>query len=331
MKIGAAAGIVLALSAGLASASENGGSHAGLGYTDTLSGIAPDPGFYFRDDVNYYTADRDNDKNGHAVQFNAGAFGKLPITFHESVWSNTVELFYETPWVIPEIGASYGFGILGFFADSRVEFSTPGGAGFETRTGFGDTTVIPAYLGWHFPELNLHVTANPLQFYAPTGEFKANDPDGNNIGRNYWTLAPAVSVSYLNATGQEISTNFNYLYNFTNPTTHYQTGQEFYVAYAVQQYLSRWFSFGVSGYYYRQLTNDVQNGTVVNTTPTAPFGVIDPFNQGAGNKGQVFAFGPTVSYNWNNQVYLNFHWDHEAFAVDHVEGDSFWLRAAIPF
>ncbi len=314
-----------------ASASENGGSHAGLGYSDTLTGIAPDPGFYVRNDVNYYTADRDNDRNGNAVQFNAGPFGKQSVVFRESVWSDAVQLFYETPWTVPVLDASYGFGIIGFFADSHVKFQTAGGPGPETRRGFGDTTITPAYLGWHFPQWNLHVTANPLQFDVPTGEYNQNDALGNNIGRNYWSLTPSLGITYVNETGQEVSTGLNYLYNFTNPATNYKTGQEFYLSYAVQQYLSRWFSLGVSGYYYRQLTNDIQNGVVVNTTPTAPFGVVDPFNQGPGNIGSVFAFGPTVSYNLNNQAYFNLHWDHEMFAVDHVAGDSFWFRAAVPF
>jgi hypothetical protein len=132
--------------------------------------------------------------------------------------------------------------------------------------------------------------------------------------------------------GKELSLNIGNSVNFTNPATNYKSGDELYFTYVLQQYLSKKLAVGLEGYYYRQITNDVQNGVVVNTTPPAnPFQSEDPLNQGPGNRGETFSLGPTVSYNPTENVFLNVHWVHEIFSYNRKQGDSVWLRAAVRF
>ena len=65
------------------------------------------------------------------------------------------------------------------------------------------------------------------------------------------------------------------------PATQYKTGDEFHLEWAVTQYLSKEFSIGAIGYFYRQFTPDSGAG--------ASFG---PF------MGQVAAVGGTLGYNF---------------------------------
>jgi hypothetical protein len=65
--------VVGGLWAGTVAAAENGQTHANLGYLDFLGGYLPPPGFYFRNDLGYYTSGSLNDRNGDRVKI-AGLF-----------------------------------------------------------------------------------------------------------------------------------------------------------------------------------------------------------------------------------------------------------------
>ena len=104
--------------------------------------------------------------------------------------------------------------------------------------------------------------------------------------------------------------------NSQNNATKYKSGDEFYFTYAMQQYLSPTFAFGIGGYYYKQVSDDRQNGVVVNTNRSVfPF---DPLNEGAGNRGETFAIGPVVSYNYSHDLVFQGHWDHEVLAYNRL-------------
>lgn len=320
----------------LAQATENGGTNADLGFIDTLTGVPLSPGFYLRDDVNYFESHRLNDRNGDKVKVSLGALGKQPISFYNSTLANIVTAFYVPDWKLPYINATVGIGVYQVFATSRakVGFSAFGDVrgGGQTAAGAGNLTVVPIYLGWAFPNANLYVSTAPLDFIAPIGQYNKKNEIGNNIGQNYFSYRPVLNLTYLNKTGQEFSLALNYQMNFTNPATKYKSGSEFYFNWAAQQHINTSLAIGVEGYYYRQVGNDRQNGRVVNTGPApSPFQSADPFNAGPGNRGEVFSAGPVISYNLAPNVYTNFHWVHEFFSNNRKQGNSFWLRSSIRF
>jgi hypothetical protein len=316
-------------------ATENGQSHADLAYYDVLAGLPLPPGFYLRDDVSFNFSTRFNDQNGNKVSVSAGALGSHPVKFLSNNLANVGAAAFVPDATIPILGATFGSALYGFYAVSRAEaqFTTPGqtvGSG-ETRRGLGDLTIVPLFLQWAFPKANFYIKFSPLEFTAPTGEYNPKDQIGNNTGLNYWSYRPALLLTWLNS-ANELSLNIGTSFNSTNNATDYKSGNEIYFTYVAQRYLRKNFSLGIEGYYYCQIGDDIQNGTIVNTTPPSnPFQSQDPLNGGPGNRGQAFALGPTVSYNPTDDLLLNAHWVHELFSYNRKQGDSIWIRATVGF
>jgi hypothetical protein len=288
-----------------------------------------------RDDVNYNFSNRFNDQNGNKVRVSAGVLGSHPVKFLSSNLANVVAAAYVPNATIPILGATFGISMYGFYAVSRAEaqFAVADqtqGSG-ETRQGLGDLTVVPLFLQWTIAKADLYVKLSPFEFTAPTGEYDPRDQVGNNIGLNYWSYRPALLTTWLYS-GNEISLNIGNSVNFVNEATNYKSGNELYFTYVLQRYLRRNLSLGIEGYYYKQITDDIQNGTIVNTTPPSnPFQSEDPLNEGAGNRGETFALGPTISFRPTENVLLNAHWAHEVLSYNRKQGDSIWVRAAVRF
>ena len=327
----AAAIIVLATAASV-HATEMDNSHADLGYIDTLAGIPLAPGFYLRDDVAIFTAGRVNDQNGKQVNLNLGSLGKYGAQFRSSSEANVFEAAYVPDYRLPILDASIGMAAYEFVANSRVGLTTAIGepeARGASKAGFSDITIVPVFLGFDVPNTDFHIMLSPLEFTAPIGRYDKNDQVGNNIGLNYWSFRPAIAMTYLNKTGQEFSLNVGTSINSQNQATHYKSGDEFYFTYAMQQYFSPVYAFGIGGYYYKQVTNDRQNGVVVNSNANAfPY---DPLNGGIGNRGEAFAIGPIVSFNYSQNLVFQAHWDHDVFTYDRPQRDEIYLRASLRF
>ena len=330
--VSAIVGTCLTFVAAPAWATEFGNSHADLGYIDTLAGLPLAPGFYLRDDVNVTTSGRFNNQNGDPVNLNLGPLGTYGAKVRSTAVADIVSGVYTPDYRIPYLNATIGVAFYQFIASSRAELTSALGqpeSSASTKGGFGDITVVPLYLGFDVPNSDFHFVFSPFEFTAPNGRYSKSDPIGNNLGLNYWSYRPALEMTYLNKTGQEFSINMSTSINSQNNATKYKSGDEFYFTYAMQQYLSPTFAFGIGGYYYKQVSDDRQNGVVVNTNRSAfPF---DPLNEGAGNRGETFAIGPVVSYNYSHDLVFQGHWDHEVLAYNRLLRDVLYLRAAVRF
>lgn len=315
-----------------AQATEFGNSHADLGYIDTLAGLPLAPGFYLRDDVNIQVSGRVNDQSGNQVSLNLGR-AVIPAKFRNTVEANIVSAAYVPDWKIPYLDASVGAAAYEFIANSRAGFSTKLGipeSGANSKAGFGDITVVPIFIGYNVPGTDFHFVFSPLEFTAPIGRYDRHDPIGNNLGLNYWSYRPALEMTYLNKTGQELSINLGASFNTQNDATKYRSGNEFYFTWVGQQYFSEQFAVGLGGYYYKQTGDDTQNGRVVNTS-RLPNGLFDPLNGGPGNRGETFAIGPVISYNYSHDLVFQAHWDHEVFAYNRAQKDQVYVRGVVHF
>jgi hypothetical protein len=318
-----AAAIAVSLPAG---ATEQGNSHADLGYIDTLAGLPLQPGVYVRDDYTMIISGRLNDQNGNQVNLNLGSLGKYGAKFRSTVEADIISGAYVPDYRLPFLNATLGTAFYQYLANSRAGVTTaigvPEARGAE-KMGFGDITIVPVFLQFDVPNSDLHFIT------APNGRYSKSDPIGNNLGLNYWSYRPALEMTYLNHTGQELSLNLGSSINTQNQATHYKSGAEIYFTYAMQQYLSPQFAFGVGGYYYKQVTDDTQNGVVVNTnTSVFPF---DPLNGGPGNRGEAFAIGPIISWNYSRDLVFQGHWDHDVFTYNRAQRDEFYVRASFHF
>ncbi|WP_238216809.1 transporter, partial [Pseudomonas sp. PAGU 2196] len=94
----------------------------------------------------------------------------------------------------------------------------------------------------------------------------------------------------------------------------YRSGQEFHVDYAVGWGLGNGWVLGVGGYYYRQTTDDRQDGERIED-----------------NKGRSFAIGPSIKYSGEEGWFVTAKWSKETEVRNRAQGDAYWVKLTLPF
>jgi hypothetical protein len=178
--------------------------------------------------------------------------------------------------------------------------------------GFGDP-VFGASLGWHSSKV--HYSLGTL-VNVPVGQWEFGNPV--SIGFHRWSVDTTGAVTYLNQkTGIEISGAAGLTFNIKNQDTDYKTGTEFHFEGAAMQHLSHTASIGIHGYAYKQISGDSGSG--------ASLGAF---------KGQVFAIGPALDYNFKigkTPVVANLRYLHEFGVENRLKGDVGFLNLVVPF
>ncbi len=292
--------VCLAILAGIAGgvvssaqATEGGGGMYLNGAEGFLAGALPPPGLYYLNYLVHYSANRLNDGNGDEV----------PIDFEADVTANASRFLYMSDKGI--LGGQFGAYALFSLAHVSAEASI----GSDSKSGFGDMTV-GSVLAWHFGK-NLHA-AVACDINMPTGEY--DEDDFASIGRNYWNFEPIIAVTYLTEGGLELTAKFMYDFNTENTATDYTSGQEFHFDYAVGYQIGSW-KAGAQGYVYRQITDDDGPGADAND----------------GNKGQAFAVGPAVKYDFASGGFVEFKYVKEFEVENRPEGDKLLCKLVLPF
>lgn len=274
-------------------ATENGGGAYPNGAEDFMAGAVPPPGTYFINYLTHYTANRINDNNGD----------KLVPEFRLNATANVFRFIHVTKHQI--FGGYWGMHV--FVPLVHLDVKMMGAK--DKKTGLGDIIIDPFILSWH--SKNWHF-ATGVDIYLPTGAHDKNDMA--NIGRNYWTFEPILAATYTADCGFDASVKLMYDFNTKNTATDYLSGQEFHLDYTLGYKTGAW-SLGLGGYYYKQTTNDEVNGEKVGTD---------------GFKGQAFAFGPQVKYDYKNMSF-SMKYQHEVAVKNRPEGDKFWLKFVYAF
>ncbi|MCK8681847.1 SphA family protein [Pseudomonas umsongensis] len=272
-------------------ATESGGSAYAHGAETWMPGFLPPPGDYYLNYTNYYRADKLNGPDGDT----------LIDDFEVEAFANVFRYVHVTNKKI--LGGNYAFQILVPLVDLHVSSSGRS----DRRSGLGDITIDPFILGWHLGKL--HVVAG-IDFILPTGGY---DRDRlANIGRNYYTIEPAMAVTYHDPGGMELSTKLMYDVSTENESTDYQSGDEFHMDFAAGWNVSAW-TLGLSGYYDKQLSDDEQYGRRL----------------AGGNRGEVLALGPSAKYQWGN-ISLIAAWQQELEATNRPQGNKLWFNFVLP-
>lgn len=278
-------------------ATEGGGGAYPNGAEDFMSGAVPPPGMYYLNYLTHYSADSLKDNSGN----NIGDF-KLNATANVSrfVYVSDTKLF----------GANWGGHILVPIAtvDGKLTINPGPGTVFNERdSGLGDITVNPIILSWH--SKNLHQVFG-LDITLPTGGYDSSK--SVNVGRNYYTFEAIYGATYLSDEGFETSGKFMYDVNMENRATNYKSGDEFHFDYTLGKHIGKELAVGVGGYYYKQITDDKQNGSTIEN-----------------NKGQVFAVGPQIQYNIG-KLSLIAKYQVETNAKNKPEGNKAWFKLIYP-
>lgn len=272
---------------------KEGGDQYPNGAENWFAGAVPPPGDYF---INYFGnySGTLRDGSGNKIQ-PGGKDIKVDATFDALRY---VKVTNSTIW-----GGNYGWAAILPVVNLSIDVAgTKNG-----RTGIGDATITPIILSWHSPEWHY---ALGLDVNLPTGAYNKIDPPGKNIGTNYYSLEPVFGVSYLGKDGWEVSGKFMYNWKTKNSDTDYKSGDEVHVDYLVGKHIGPW-SVGASGYYLKQISDDRLAGARVGTD---------------GNRGQVFAIGPTIKYENSSHSQFIFQWQRETSVKNRFEGDKLWFK-----
>ena len=288
------AAATLAATLGLATpalATEGGGGHYPNGAEDFMLGALPPPGTYFLNYLSWYSTDKFRTDFGDNKNFDL------------DVVADTLRFIHVTDYQI--LGANWA--VHAFVPLVNVDVSPlPGWS--DSRFALGDIIIDPLILGWH--SKNWHLTTG-LDIYLPTGAYDQNDLA--NVGRNYWTFEPIIAFTYLSDQGLELSAKLMYDFNTENDDTDYQSGQEFHLDYTLGYHMGPW-SLGLGGYYYKQTTDDEQNGhRFLN-----------------GFRGEAFAIGPQAKYDYKNMSFT-LKYLAETDVENRPEGDSLWFKFLYAF
>lgn len=290
----AAAALAMACLVPAAQAGEGGGSSYPGGVENFLAGAAPPPGFYVLEYGNVYRADKLKDGSGNDIPlpvFKVAA----NVAATRFVWStaNTVA------------GGSLLFHAIVPLVDLKVE--VPGLA--QRKSGLGDITFGPALAFHHSPSLHSVVG---VDFVAPVGSYSKGDL--TNIGRNYWSLQPLVTVSQIDPAGFNGDFKLTFNLNQRNGDTDYKSGNEVYLDYSAGWGLGNGWVVGAGGYAMRQLGNDTSAGVSV-----------------PDSKGSAFAIGPSLKYDNGKGWFITAKWQREMSVRNRPEGSALWIKTILPF
>jgi hypothetical protein len=297
--------IMLALALAIPAAyAKEGSDQYPYGAENWYTGDVPPPGQYFVNYFGYYTGEL-RDGSGNKVNM-GGSTPSVNATF------DALRLIEVTPWKL--LGANWAVHVIVPLVDQSVDMAPLGGS--ASKAGLGDIVVDPLILGWHGE--NWHAAA-AFDIDLPTGYYNQNDPRVS-IGAHYASFEPIFGVTFFPIATWETSAKLMYNTKTTNTATNYHSGDEFHMDYVVGKHIGHW-SVGASGYFLEQLTNDTQNGQVVQ---------MEPGFWTLGRKGQAFAAGPSVTYATKKHMEFIFQYQHEMLVQNRFSGDKLWFKMIIP-
>jgi hypothetical protein len=178
---------------------------------------------------------------------------------------------------------------------------------------------------WGFGDLNPAVTLKWSDgFNNFMVDLTGNIPVGNydaarlsNLGLGHAAIDGGGGYTYLNqGTGFQASAVLGFTGNFENTHTHYTSGIDAHLDWAVSEFVSPQFHAGVAGYFYRQLTGD--------SGPEAKLGSFES---------RVIGLGPEVGYTMpidaGLEAYVNLRGYGEFASQDRPTGWNLWLTIGL--
>ena len=206
-------------------------------------------------------------------------------------------------------------GFLATSTDLAVGVKIPGPVGnlakSDSLTEVAYFMVAPVVLGWHGDEF--HQSAG-LEFIQPIVSY---DPKQLvHSAQNYLQTAPFYGVTWMPKAPYYGSAKVRLGFNRKNSATNYRSGNEFTLEYSMGYRANSDVTFGVNGYFFRQLTDDVKDDVSVN---------------GDGNRGRVNGFGPFITYRVSPKIAVMAKLMTEFGSTNRPKGTRLWLQTKIPF
>ncbi|MCD7041877.1 MULTISPECIES: SphA family protein [Pseudomonas fluorescens group] len=282
-----------------AQATEAGAVHYPIGANTIMNAVLPMPGntaLYLY--VQNYHSNRLNDTKGNSIDknFSLDVQAVAPRFLH--TWEQKLGPFFMTTVVVTPM--------------INIDVNLFGR--HEKNAGFGDPSIAPIYLYYVSPGSDFFAYTG-VDFYVPVGEY---DEDSiANPGLNYWSASPSVNFTWLPSPRVDMSATLYAEFNAKNKATGYRSGNtatlDFGMSY--RPFLSvPQVRVALQGSAFKQFTDDEQDGS----------------DLPGGNRGQVFSFGPQVSYDLGGGAAILLKYQQEFKAENRPEGNKVWMQAVVP-
>jgi hypothetical protein len=236
-------------------------------------------------------------------------------------YCDSILALYETPLKL--LGGDYTVGAVIPYIWMKVDGKVTGPLGntiekSDKESGVGDIMIYPFMLGWANGDLKYDFR---FGVYAPTGEYDVGALA--NLGKNYWTFEPEVTVSWLSSKmGLEASSYAGLDFSTKNEDTDYQSGDVFHIDATVAQHLPAGslgiVGLGANAFYYQQITGDSGDGATL----------LGDF------KGRTVGVGPVISLIekvGNSNLAAEFKWLPELDVENRIKGDFIWFKIGLAF
>jgi hypothetical protein len=247
--------------------------------------------------------------------------GQVAVNVHGMVYANSSTLLYQTPWKIldGQYAAAVTIPYVWMEVKGNVQIGPITGNRRDTANGVGDIELLPLMLGWTNGDLKFGTT---FGIYAPTGEYEKGRLA--NVGKNYWTFEPGLSVSWLSSKiGTEVSLFAGGDFSTKNDKTDYQSGDVFHLDATVAQHLPLFggsIGAGANAFYYQQVSGDSGNGASLGDFEGRTIGV-----------GPVLSYATKIGPNKTTDLVAELKWLPELEVAHRLKGDTIWFKLALVF
>jgi hypothetical protein len=215
-----------------------------LGMSATNSGVTPESGFSYSNQLLFYARDQSKDDQGRT----------LPLTGANTVVMDMNSLIWVSSKRI--LGARFSAAATLPFAKNDLTSDIHGP--ISGGSGFADSYYMPFILGWNAKRADIRVTYG---FLAPTGRFAV--AANNNVGSGYWTHALSSGQTFYLTGDKRVNLSGFEMYEFhtAQEGTGVHPGQTFDLDYSLMGLVLRRphlaLQAGVAGYEARQTTAKV--------------------------------------------------------------------------
>ena len=288
-----AAGLLAAIMILAADATENSGSVYPIGAETVLSGELPGPGatMFLEFNTNY---DANRLVGSHGLSLVPG--------FHLRVAAMAPKVLHN--WGVHLLGGT----LVSAFAIPFVYEHLDGPFGKGNKTGVSNTELGLAYVAYARGALHWWYGVDVW-----TPGFGYHKGDLVNIGQHNFAMDPVGAFTWVPHHGAiEVSSRFQYFVNYADSATHYRSGDEFTWEYAAMRNITKKLAIGGNGYYYKQATDDFQNGLRV----------------GDGNRGRDLTIGPEVRY-LLGRCALIAKYERDTLVENKPVGNAFWFQLGL--
>jgi hypothetical protein len=213
-----------------------------LGMSTTNSGVTPEPGFTYSNQLLFYSRDEVKDQNGNTLPITGS--NSVLMDMNSLIWVSTKELLS---------GARYS--AFATLPVAKNDLTSDIHGNISGGSGFADSYYVPFVLGWNKERVAIRVLYG---FLAPTGRFAAGASD--NVGSGYWTNALSSGQTFYLTKDKSWAFSAYEMYEFH--TTQEGTGTHPGQTFDLDHSLTKTFAFskgtslqiGVAGYEQRQTT-----------------------------------------------------------------------------